>query len=187
MSVALNKLFEKLFLIWWNLFALRNCFYLKTFFFIYKPIWLGRTKTLTLSLSRLHTAARWGCRAGPDALWSLEMCYYMQCQAAPWGHLCRLQLNNLKRDENKWMRCCNCVVVLVQKVQILFNFDLLSSSLSTKFWDSHNNISVLGKKDHPCYLFQVWQYYLLPPEEQRMPGVKNPMCSAFPRVGEWSI
>jgi len=32
------------------------------------------------------------------------------------------------------------------------------------------------------YGYQVWQYYLLPPEEQRMPGVKNPMCSAFPRV-----
>ena len=31
---------------------------------------------------------------------------------------------------------------------------------------------------------QVWQYYILPEEEQRMPGVKNPMCSAFPRVGE---
>ena len=30
---------------------------------------------------------------------------------------------------------------------------------------------------------QVWQYYLLPPEEQRMPGVKNPMCNAFPRIG----
>ena len=32
--------------------------------------------------------------------------------------------------------------------------------------------------------FQVWQYYLLPPEEQRMPGVKNPMCIAFPRIGK---
>jgi len=32
------------------------------------------------------------------------------------------------------------------------------------------------------YGFQVWQYYLLPPEEQRMPGVKNPMCNAFPRI-----
>merc|ERR1719273_940718 len=32
------------------------------------------------------------------------------------------------------------------------------------------------------YGFQVWQYYLLPPEEQRMPGVKNPMCIAFPRI-----
>merc|ERR1712066_1152661 len=31
-------------------------------------------------------------------------------------------------------------------------------------------------------VLQVWQYYLLPPEEQRMPGVKNPMCSAFPRI-----
>ena len=30
---------------------------------------------------------------------------------------------------------------------------------------------------------QVWQYCLLPPEEQRMPGVKNPMCNAFPRIG----
>ena len=28
---------------------------------------------------------------------------------------------------------------------------------------------------------QVWQYYLLPEEEQRMPGVKNPMCNTFPR------
>ena len=34
---------------------------------------------------------------------------------------------------------------------------------------------------------KVWQYYLLPPEEQRMPGVKNPMCSAFPRVGQYQI
>ena len=31
---------------------------------------------------------------------------------------------------------------------------------------------------------QVWQYYLLPAEEQRMPGVKNPMCHVFPRIGE---
>ena len=31
--------------------------------------------------------------------------------------------------------------------------------------------------------WQVWQYYLLPEEEQRMPGVKNPMCNAFPRIG----
>ena len=33
--------------------------------------------------------------------------------------------------------------------------------------------------------FQVWQYYLLPPEEQRMPGVKNPMCHVFPRIGQY--
>jgi len=32
------------------------------------------------------------------------------------------------------------------------------------------------------YGYQVWQYYLLPPEEQRMPGVKNPMCHVFPRI-----
>jgi len=32
------------------------------------------------------------------------------------------------------------------------------------------------------YGFEVWQYYLLPEEEQRMPGVKNPMCNAFPRI-----
>jgi hypothetical protein len=32
-------------------------------------------------------------------------------------------------------------------------------------------------------VLQVWQYYLLPPEEQRMPGVKNPMCHVFPRIG----
>ena len=31
------------------------------------------------------------------------------------------------------------------------------------------------------YPDQVWQYYLLPEEEQRMPGVKNPMCNTFPR------
>ena len=29
---------------------------------------------------------------------------------------------------------------------------------------------------------QVWQYYLLPEEEQRMPGRKNPMCNTFPRI-----
>jgi len=32
------------------------------------------------------------------------------------------------------------------------------------------------------YGYQVWQYYLLPEEEQRMPGVKNPMCNTFPRI-----
>eukprot|EP00090_Calanus_glacialis_P014519 TRINITY_DN23321_c0_g1_i1.p1 TRINITY_DN23321_c0_g1~~TRINITY_DN23321_c0_g1_i1.p1 ORF type:complete len:250 (-),score=26.19 TRINITY_DN23321_c0_g1_i1:511-1155(-) len=32
------------------------------------------------------------------------------------------------------------------------------------------------------YGFDVWQYYLLPEEEQRMPGVKNPMCNTFPRI-----
>ena len=31
---------------------------------------------------------------------------------------------------------------------------------------------------------QVWQYYLLPEEEQHMAGVKNPMCNTFPRVGK---
>ena len=31
---------------------------------------------------------------------------------------------------------------------------------------------------------QVWQYYLLPEEEQHMPGVKNPMCNTFPRIGQ---
>lgn len=31
---------------------------------------------------------------------------------------------------------------------------------------------------------QVWQYYLLPEEEQRMPGVKNPMCYTFPRISK---
>ena len=46
---------------------------------------------------------------------------------------------------------------------------------------------IIFTKDYHEYLFQVWQYYLLPPEEQRMPGVKNPMCSAFPRVGESNI
>lgn len=32
------------------------------------------------------------------------------------------------------------------------------------------------------YGFKVWQYYLLPEEEHRMPGVKNPMCNTFPRI-----
>ncbi|XP_023322025.1 innexin inx2 isoform X1 [Eurytemora carolleeae] len=32
------------------------------------------------------------------------------------------------------------------------------------------------------YGFKVWQYYLLPPEEQQMPGVINPMCYTFPRI-----
>jgi len=32
------------------------------------------------------------------------------------------------------------------------------------------------------YGFNVWQYYLLPDEEQRMPGRKNPMCNTFPRI-----
>ena len=36
-------------------------------------------------------------------------------------------------------------------------------------------------------VLQVWQYYLLPEEEQRMPGVKNPMCNAFPRIGETQL
>ena len=33
-------------------------------------------------------------------------------------------------------------------------------------------------------ILQVWQYYLLPDEEQRMPGRKNPMCNTFPRIGD---
>ena len=33
-------------------------------------------------------------------------------------------------------------------------------------------------------IIQVWQYYLLPDEEQRMPGRKNPMCNTFPRIGD---
>jgi len=32
------------------------------------------------------------------------------------------------------------------------------------------------------YGFEVWQYYILPEEEQHMPGVKNPMCNTFPRI-----
>jgi len=32
------------------------------------------------------------------------------------------------------------------------------------------------------YGFDVWQYYQLPEEEQRMPGRKNPMCNTFPRI-----
>ena len=36
-------------------------------------------------------------------------------------------------------------------------------------------------------VIQVWQYYLLPDEEQRMPGRKNPMCNTFPRIGEVTI
>jgi len=32
------------------------------------------------------------------------------------------------------------------------------------------------------YGFKVWQYYLLPPEEQQMVGVINPMCHTFPRI-----
>ena len=35
--------------------------------------------------------------------------------------------------------------------------------------------------------FKVWQYYLLPPEEQQMPGVINPMCYTFPRIGKKPI
>ena len=107
----------------------------------------------------------------------------MQCRAAPWGHLCRLEVNNLKRDEKKRKRYCS--LVLVQEVQILLTLIYYCLIINKVFRTLHN-IRVLGKKDNPRYLFQVWQYYLLPPEEQRMPGVKNPMCSAFPRVGEWS-
>jgi len=33
-----------------------------------------------------------------------------------------------------------------------------------------------------AYGFDVWQYYQLPEEEQRMPGQKNPMCNTFPRI-----
>jgi len=33
-----------------------------------------------------------------------------------------------------------------------------------------------------AYGFDVWQYYQLPEEEQRMPGRKNPMCNTFPRI-----
>lgn len=32
------------------------------------------------------------------------------------------------------------------------------------------------------YGWSVWQYYLLPREEQEMPGVINPMCYTFPRI-----
>ena len=32
-------------------------------------------------------------------------------------------------------------------------------------------------------IVQVWRYYLLPSEEQRLPFVKNPMCQTFPRIG----
>ena len=39
-------------------------------------------------------------------------------------------------------------------------------------------------KNRDFNIRQVWQYYLLPPEEQCMPGVKNPMCNAFPRIGD---
>ena len=34
---------------------------------------------------------------------------------------------------------------------------------------------------HP---FEVWQYYLLPDEEQKASGTKNPMCNTFPRIGD---
>ena len=33
------------------------------------------------------------------------------------------------------------------------------------------------------YGLEVWRYYLLPSEEQRLPFVKNPMCQTFPRIG----
>jgi len=32
------------------------------------------------------------------------------------------------------------------------------------------------------YGLEVWRYYLLPSEEQRLPFVKNPMCQTFPRI-----
>ena len=34
---------------------------------------------------------------------------------------------------------------------------------------------------HPL---EVWQYYLLPDEEQKASGTKNPMCNTFPRIGD---
>jgi len=34
------------------------------------------------------------------------------------------------------------------------------------------------------YGWRVWQYYLLPPEEQQMPGIINPMCYSFPRIAK---
>ena len=37
------------------------------------------------------------------------------------------------------------------------------------------------------WLLQVWRYYLLPSEEQRLPLVKNPMCQTFPRIGPYSL
>ena len=30
----------------------------------------------------------------------------------------------------------------------------------------------------------MWQYYLLPYEEQMASGTKNPMCNTFPRIGD---
>lgn len=32
------------------------------------------------------------------------------------------------------------------------------------------------------YGFLVWRYYSLPPEEQQMQSVVNPMCFTFPRI-----
>jgi len=50
---------------------------------------------------------------------------------------------------------------------VVFQFLLTHKFLNHRFLD---------------YGFKVWQYYLLPTEEQQMFGVINPMCNTFPRI-----
>jgi len=38
------------------------------------------------------------------------------------------------------------------------------------------------RQRYSTYGFDVWQYYQLPVDEQKLDTVKNPMCQAFPRV-----
>ena len=67
------------------------------------------------------------------------------------------------------------------------NFFLTHRFLHYRFLDYGYQVTIpeyFGQIKGKYFSVQVWQYYLLPPEEQRMPGVKNPMCSAFPRVGK---
>ena len=44
-----------------------------------------------------------------------------------------------------------------------------------------------GSRFQYMWLLQVWRYYLLPSEEQRLPLVKNPMCQTFPRIGPYPL
>ena len=70
-----------------NLFALWNCFYLKTFFFIYKPIWLVIQKLYCVRALSLSACIQ---RLGEAAL--TAQAWVPRCTLEPWDVLLHAML-----------------------------------------------------------------------------------------------
>ena len=78
---------------------------------------------------------------------------------------------------------------ILNLIVVLLQFGLTNIFLHYRFLGYGPKVSLIGFIFHPSLQnflsWKVFSYYRLPEEEQK--EHKNPMCDAFPRIGNWIL